>query len=179
MELKNYDALVDELVDMLRDFDKQLNGYQTDVYLYYDPETQTGKLDTFVNVGGNSWLDDDHVTIYRDQEHFDDIFTMYYQNEQEIADVLEITVDQLIEEAYKWRGWDEDDYYDISDVEYWDIVEYCQSQNDYMEALQDDYEHYIDHNNEDFYYTTAEDALDRGLEDWEYYIGSHYDDEKE
>ena len=178
MELKNYDELVDELVDILKDFDKQLNGYQTDVYFYYDSETQTGELDTFVNVGGNSWLNDDHITIYTDEEHHEDVFTLYYQNEEEIASVLDITVDQLIEETYEWRGWDEDDYYDISDVEYWDITKYCMSRDDYMDTLQDDYEYYVDHSDEDFYYTTAEDALAKGLKDYEYYYGSRYDNEE-
>ena len=58
--LKNREAIVEELAEMLKKFDMQLNAYQTDVYLYYDEEKQTAELDTFINVGGRSWLNDDH-----------------------------------------------------------------------------------------------------------------------
>ncbi len=163
MELKNYDELVEELIEMLKDFDKQMNKYQTDVYLYYDPETQTGELDTFVNVGGNSWLNDDHITIYRDKEHLDDIFRTYYQNEEEIASVLDITADQLIEETYEWRGWNMDDYYELSDVEYCDIIEYCKSRDDYMDLLQDFYESAIDNSDYCDYESEAQRILDDAI----------------
>ena len=53
--IKNREEIVDKLVDMLVQFDKDCNSYQTDVYLYYDKENQTAELDTFVNVGGNSY----------------------------------------------------------------------------------------------------------------------------
>mgnify|MGYP005907634907 CR=1 FL=1 len=39
--LKNREAIVEELAEMLKKFDMQLNAYQTDVYLYYDEEKQT------------------------------------------------------------------------------------------------------------------------------------------
>ena len=64
LTIKNREEIVDKLVDMLVQFDKDCNSYQTDVYLYYDKENQSAELDTFVNVGGNSWLNDDHYTIY-------------------------------------------------------------------------------------------------------------------
>ena len=71
IEIKNYDEIRENLADMLVQFDKDANtDYQTDVYLYYDEKEKTARLDTFVNVGGNSWLNDDHKTIYTDKEHY-------------------------------------------------------------------------------------------------------------
>ena len=41
--------------------------FQIDIYLYPD-----GSVDDFVNVGGNSWLNDDHITVARiNHEHWD------------------------------------------------------------------------------------------------------------
>lgn len=83
-ELNNHNELVNELTDMLITFDKECNQYQTDVYLYYDKENNTALLDTFVNVGGNSWLDDDHFTIYHDSQHYED-WSDYYTEISEFA----------------------------------------------------------------------------------------------
>ena len=44
--LKNREAIVEKLAEMLKKFDMQLNEYQTDVYLYYNEEEQTAELDT-------------------------------------------------------------------------------------------------------------------------------------
>lgn len=68
-ELKNRAEIVAELAKMLREFDLELNPYDTDVYLYYDETKKTAELDTFVNPSGSSWLDDDHDTIYTDHEY--------------------------------------------------------------------------------------------------------------
>ena len=72
MTLKNYDEVKEQLVELITDFEIRKNRFQTDVYLYID-ENGTGTLDTFVNVGGNSWIDDDHITIYSDREHYETI----------------------------------------------------------------------------------------------------------
>ena len=75
--LKNREAIVAKLAEMLKKFDLELNRYNTDVYLYYDKEKQTAELDTFINVGGNSWLNDDHYTIYTDREHYETDFDIF------------------------------------------------------------------------------------------------------
>ena len=64
MIIKNRIEVVQQLAELLRKFDIELNQYDTDVYLYYNSESQTATLDTFVNVSGREWLDDDHYTIY-------------------------------------------------------------------------------------------------------------------
>lgn len=69
LRLKNHGAVLEALIEQLKEFQADLNRYQTDVYLYV--KNGEGSIDTFTNVGGNSWLQDDHYTIYTDQEHYD------------------------------------------------------------------------------------------------------------
>ena len=69
-QISNYDQILDELVNLLIDFDFDQNEYQTDVYMYIG-EDGKARLDTFINVGGNSWLNDDHITIYSDKPHYE------------------------------------------------------------------------------------------------------------
>lgn len=149
MTIKNIETLTEELVKLLIQFDKDLNGYQTDVYLYYNAETQTATLDTFVNVGGNSWLNDDHYTIYTDKEHFTDCFGDFYQTEEEFADYLDMDFDKLTEEVRKHFDLEEDekpsfdDYrsYVIANEEYQEKLIAA-----YQECLENDYhENYEDH----------------------------------
>ena len=109
MTIKNYNEVVSALAALLMQFDKDLNQYQTDVYLYYNEEEQTAELDTFVNVGGNSWLNDDHYTIYSDKEHYTDRFGDYFQTEQEFADALEMSFDDLSKAVRHYFEIDDDD----------------------------------------------------------------------
>ena len=51
MTIKNKNELIKKLAEMLENFDLENNGYETDVYLCYDEETQTGELDTVVPGG--------------------------------------------------------------------------------------------------------------------------------
>ena len=105
MTIKNREALVNELAEMLMQFDKDCKQYQTDVYFYYNNRNQTGKLDTFQNPGGNSWRDDDHMTVYTDGEHYDDGAYSWIQNEYEMADIIGIDIEHLIQEAKKACGY--------------------------------------------------------------------------
>lgn len=50
----NYDKLVAEMEEVHL-WDPQ---YQVDIYLYPD-----GEVSYFINPGGNSWLNDDHITV--------------------------------------------------------------------------------------------------------------------
>lgn len=73
LELKNRDAVVDAIAETMRNLDKESANYETEVYLYID-DNGNGTVDTFVNPGGNSWLDDDHIVVYSDSPHCDDFF---------------------------------------------------------------------------------------------------------
>ena len=134
MTIKNREALVNELAEMLMQFDKDCKQYQTDVYFYYNNRNQTGKLDTFQNPGGNSWRDDDHMTVYTDGEHYDDGAYSWIQNEYEMADIIGIDIEHLIQEAKKACGYEEDE-----EIPYNEIERYVQSVEEYNDALWEAY----------------------------------------
>lgn len=155
MTIKNREQIIDELVEMLIQFDINCNQYDTDVYLYLDDEGNA-ELDTFVNPGGNSWLDDDHYTIYTDRQRYDS-FLDYWTSIGEIADSLEILEEQLIKETRDFLGYDEDD-----DIEYWDVCKFISDSDfNYYDILFDIYaedlrDYYIND-----YYDHAENIIER------------------
>lgn len=155
MLIKNRKQIIEQLTEMLMQFDKDFNSYQTDVYLYYDKENQTAELDTFVNVGGCSWLDDDHYTIYWDNQHYDTIWD-WFNNSTELADVLEYPtytefdydVRQLLEmDADEELDWD-------------DYVTFVKSNDDCMEKIFATYNECIDERRS-YYINKAEEIMER------------------
>lgn len=153
MIIKNREEVIKELAEMLLQFDKDLNAYQTDVYAYYDEEQQIVSLDTFVNVGGRSWLDDNHVTIYRDEQHdYSAIDT--FQSIGEIADVLEMSAENLIAEASQVEEIDEDD------ISYYEIKHYVLNKDEYKEKIQTEYERYLEANDYADYVEKAREIID-------------------
>lgn len=70
-KITNLDEVKRNLFDMIFELEFEENEYQTDIYAYYDEETGKVALEYFENVGGNSWLDDDHITVYTDGPHYD------------------------------------------------------------------------------------------------------------
>ena len=134
-EIKNIEAIKQALAELLKQFDKDLNQYQTDVYMYIK-EDGTAELDTFVNVGGNSWLDDDHYTIYSDKQHYDTIYDTFQTNE-ELLEAAGISADDVPRE--------DEDY----DLEWYEIRDYIKQneelekrvQEAYEDCLPDDYEY--------------------------------------
>lgn len=159
-ELKNREELVEQLTEMLMDFARDCNQYQTDVYLYYDEETQTATLDTFVNVGGNSWLDDDHYTIYRDTEHHEN-WRDYYCNNGDFAWGLDMSDDEFEKEVIEYLDLDEDGKEDYQ-VQYIDAYNYVISREDYMDKLIDIYKASIDE-----YFAHYEEQAEQIISAWE------------
>jgi len=146
-DIENIQEITDELVEFLKQFDKELNGYDTDVYLYYDEDTNTAELDTFVNPGGNSWLDDDHYTIYTDKQHYDSLIDWYDGDLMFIADILDKTVEELYNEYAVANKLDE-----VEDIDDSDVIKYIESvdeyyyilYNYYCEEIEDSYSNYLD-----------------------------------
>ena len=137
--IKNREEIIEKLTEMLMQFDKDCNRYQTDVYLYYDSENQTAELDTFVNVGGNSWLNDNHYTIYCDKEHFETVWD-WFNNSTDIADVLEYSTytefDLDVREFFEMDSDETPDWYDY--------ITFVKSNDEYMEKILESYNDYID-----------------------------------
>lgn len=120
-DIVNINDLVSELAVILRKFEIDLNPYQTDVYFYYDPDAKIGRLETFINVGGHSWINDDHVTIYSDESHYMNVYD-YFDSVLEFADALEISKDDLIEATRKFKNLDADD-----SIERIEVIDYIKS----------------------------------------------------
>ena len=160
MKIRNHEDLVQILAAMLMQFDKECNRYQTDVYLYLDDEGN-GSLDTFVNVGGNSWLIDNHYTIYSDKEHYDN-HVDYYNTVGELADALGLTEDELrvmtVQTLY-----DPEDGVSFTDMNWSDVYQLIKMDDDLNDKIRESYEAEID-SMTDTYTERAEDILT----EWEF-----------
>lgn len=159
-DITNREEIIEKLTDLLMQFDKNLNSYQTDVYMYIDEETGTADLDTFVNVGGRSWLDDDHITIHTDGEHFNSMYD-YYCNNGDFADALDMEHTELKKEVVQSLvdsgGIDEDEAEDY-DPDWYEIREYIKTREDYVEKLTECYYEYIDEMRSE-YINSAEEII--------------------
>lgn len=92
--IENTEEVRQRLIQMLMDDASEMCRYQRDIYMYIDEDGQA-RLEWFVNVGGNSWLDDDHILLYRCREHYDDIFDSI-DGIPHLADILEISSPQSL-----------------------------------------------------------------------------------
>ena len=162
-DVKNFDQINDELIELFKQFDKDFNQYDTDVYLYYDEDTNTAELDTFVNPGGNSWIQDDHYTIYTDKQHYDSYMDWYDGDLSVIADCLNTTADTLYEEAANYL---EEDIDYLDDI---DVIKYIESNDKYSEILYDIYCDAIDNDYNSEYADKAREVWDKFDADLEYW----------
>lgn len=129
-KLKNHDAIVEELAEAIMNFDKErCTHYETDVYMYI--ENESAKLSFFQNVGGNSWIPDEHFTIYTDKWVDGDLFSQIDDSERFISDALEMTTDEVRAETAKYFEVDIDEI-DVSDVEKWAEENYSQKLTDFF-----------------------------------------------
>jgi hypothetical protein len=156
--IKNREEIIEQLTDLLVQFGKDCNSYQTDVYLYYNEEEQTATLDTFLNVGGNSWLDDEHYNIYSDKEHFDSMWD-WYCNVEELAEYIGIPIEQLCKEVIEYLELDEDEAADY-EIDYREAEQYIGTKDEYMDKLKSAYDDYIDESRAD-YMEQAENIMER------------------
>ena len=156
--LKNREEIIEKLTEMLIGFDKSRNEYQTDVYLYYDAGTQTATLDTFVNVGGNSWLNDDHETIYSDREHYED-FTDFYCDNGDFAWGLDMSEEDLEKEALAYYAGE----YEES-IDYYGLYHYITTKDEYLDKLYSVWDEEIEDRRPEY-----EDRAEYIISEWETY----------
>lgn len=72
MLIKNKADLINEIAEQRMALNVEAYPHQIDFYLYMNAECE-GTVDTFINVGGNSWLNDDHITVISYRPLYDDI----------------------------------------------------------------------------------------------------------
>lgn len=155
--LNNREAVKEELIQILTEtyIDKIVNNTYVDtdidIYLYIDNEGN-GTLDTFINPGSNSWKNDDHVTIHtigrcldiwEQVPSIDDICNVLEINQTELKNKVKATLDPDTAEF----------------IEYSDIREYIENDNDLMNKLKSEIEYSIRHEWE--IPEEAENILDR------------------
>ena len=137
--LKNRVEIVAQLAGILRQFDVDCNKYDTDVYLYYNADTQTAELETFENVGGCNWMGDDHVCIYRDYEHVEPSMWDWVQTKREFSDLLGMSEEELAAEVGEYYK----DREEACKFNYYDYKMYVQSNDKYVLLISEAYEDFL------------------------------------
>lgn len=96
-------------------------------------------------MGGHSWINDDHVTIYSDEPHHVSIYD-YFDSVLEFADALEISKDDLIEATRKFKNLDTDD-----SIERIEVIDYIKSDDKLVDKITAFYiSYYVDDYNVEF-----------------------------
>lgn len=70
--IENTEEVRQRLIRMLMDDASDMCRYQRDIYMYIDEDGQA-RLEWFENPDGNSWIDDDHILLYRCRKHTESI----------------------------------------------------------------------------------------------------------
>lgn len=155
--IKNREEIIEQLVQMIKKLEIECNLYQTDIYAYYDKETGIVTLDEYMNVGGNSWRNDDHFVVYIDKQHYETVLDFYFESINDIADALDMTERELFEETKKYSRYINEDA-PIEDIEdyHLEICKYVKSIGSYMETLNNIYASEI---NTDWMYAVAEENI--------------------
>lgn len=162
MKIANRDDIIIELAAIMMKADIDCNEYQTDVYLYIDKDTDIARLNTFVNVGGNSWLNDDHLTVWIDRKHLENHLD-YFETIEEIADALDMTPDELRVMAVQTLYAPEDEM-TFSDMTWSDVYQLIRQTDELNDKLREAYAEAI-REHEPEYMEQAEEAL-RQLESY-------------
>jgi hypothetical protein len=136
-DIKNYDDLFDSLYENLKKLAVERRQFETDIYLYFDDETGKAELYLFENVGGNSWLNDEHITIYTDGPHYESIFDEYNDIE-DYAYILNKSAEELTEEAAIYNDCSPED------VETYEVEELIKGTASYFEKVENEYDSCVD-----------------------------------
>ena len=170
----NRDEVIKQLTEMLMTFDKECHRYQTEVYLYFNPNTNIATLDTFVlsdkNVKSNKRPEDDpnndYYTIYCycDSKHYSN-WGDFFKNDDAFALGLGMSVDDFNKEVLDFLNLDDGKRADYK-IKYYDKYDYVKSRHDYCEKLTAVYKAYIDEHRAE-YAERAKELIDRGEEEIE------------
>ena len=163
-KLKNHDELVNKLhaklIESAIDCDPK-----TGIYLVYDEENQTAEIDTIIETGANYCLDDNYFFVGSDGEDYRYEWLYYWEQIYEFAEALDISEEQLIQEAIEY----DDEYEDYDDFMFdsypnrWHHVRnYIIDNGNYMEKLKEVYATDIKENFDSNYRKQAEELISDG-----------------
>ena len=115
----NHDELISEIEKKLCWIYGSFLRYETQIYIRLN-EDGTGELEQYEDVGGNSWRVGENLYIAKIvPPTFDNAVDQYEQYDDaiaELANVLGMEREQLIEDTRKYNHWDEYDEITSSDV---------------------------------------------------------------
>lgn len=141
MKIKNRSQILEELAEMLLKFANDCNEYQTDIYAYVTENEESEsivELDTFVNVGGNSWLDDAHYTIYSDRQHgYREMFEAF-PNKDELAQAACNYDQDAANELLKKIA--EENESEVEELDYFEVREYIIDNSEYYDNVRNVFE---------------------------------------
>lgn len=188
MKIKNYDDIVDQLCEYLKEFDKSLQEFQTDLYLTVDSDGEA-EIEEFINVSGNDFLvyvQDDSVigydsviwygVMYTDGPH-GDIFTAYKEltDSNDIAAGIGMTDAELEGRTRVFFGMDKDDEPDELDK-----IRYIEANPRLMDTFIASYENIIDEDCNGYYRERAVYYVDQSIAKMNDYLKSKkYENERE
>lgn len=159
-KINNYQAVLDQIVELMMQHDIECTTYQQDIYLYIDDDGN-GSVDLFANVGGNSWIDDDHITVCCMKECTSS-WSDEFQDTEQIADVLGVSEYTFVESVREWlevrTGWK----YEHDDIGYDDAYNYVREHPPIEEKL-DDARADLIRDQREYYVDRAESELDEAL----------------
>lgn len=167
--LKNYEHVANELADMLLQLDIAAaagDHEDHDIYLYVDADGN-GKLDDYLNVGGSSWRDDDHITLYTHRGQYTDMWEVLHVGAEDFAEVARIcgtTPEALKDRVIKQYGLDADyeDPDDLDDAAAGSLMDYiraCPDAEDLATRALDWYADWLEHDADVNYDTLAAEIL--------------------
>lgn len=141
-----------ELKKILIDLYTAQYNHQIDVYAYVDNGTVV--FDTFDNPGGNSWLEDEHFTIYSVQGDMISKFPDFLEFEiEDYANLLEMTKEELVELVA------EKSEIDTEDVDEYDCEKVICDNEELSKKYDKGYEEFLWHS--DFITDEVNSALER------------------
>ena len=116
MIITNTAEVRESLISILRENEIARPGYPIDIYMYIDEQTGTASLSEYINVGGNSWINDDHVNLYRMPERNDTVWDEI-DDISTLCDAAQLSEDELWRIVYEYYDdEDGDEYYDLRDA---------------------------------------------------------------
>lgn len=152
--LKNFDAVRESIVSTLRTIEVEFRPYETDIYIRYDEEAQTGAVyecpsseyhtSAFVWIGSVPMSSDDA--------------TSYIDSIESASEITGIPADDLIKRVAEYHD------IDTSDVSIYDICSFIRSDDSMYNACVQAYKEWIESDFEYEYGRCADAFLDREFE---------------
>lgn len=143
--IENTEEIRQRLTEMLMEDAKEMCGYQRDIYMYID-DNGRASLEWFINVGGNSWLDDDHIRLHVCREHYEGIEDSI-EDTKMLAEIIDMTDAELADHVSEDMEIDREDV-DYDDCFRWAFASYADQihewYDDCIEDARSDYANQAD-----------------------------------